>query len=206
MGLTRCPDCGKEVSDRIANCPGCGGPLKGVELAPAPTQPSQTTSPVQSAEHAQPSVPARGFVFAKCPKCEREIFLYCTKCGKADQLAVAADGATCGCTELFPVAQCSCGTRIDRQYFSATTSNEQLRKAAQAHDASRASSASGSRTARILGGGIAGTFLGSILFLGVEWIAGHGYQDGDYRLWVGCVVLCAGTLMAAAANQHGSSH
>jgi hypothetical protein len=28
MGLIKCQDCAKEVSDRIADCPHCGGPLK----------------------------------------------------------------------------------------------------------------------------------------------------------------------------------
>jgi predicted amidophosphoribosyltransferase len=27
MGLTSCPDCNKEVSDRAPNCPNCGRPL-----------------------------------------------------------------------------------------------------------------------------------------------------------------------------------
>lgn len=28
MGLTKCPDCGKDVSDRASKCPYCGSPLQ----------------------------------------------------------------------------------------------------------------------------------------------------------------------------------
>lgn len=27
MGMIRCPECGKEVSDKARNCPNCGNPI-----------------------------------------------------------------------------------------------------------------------------------------------------------------------------------
>lgn len=32
MALINCPECGKEVSDKAANCPNCGYPLEAVIL------------------------------------------------------------------------------------------------------------------------------------------------------------------------------
>jgi hypothetical protein len=34
MGLITCRDCKREVSDRAAVCPGCGGPLQGTDAGP----------------------------------------------------------------------------------------------------------------------------------------------------------------------------
>jgi hypothetical protein len=35
MGLVACRDCGKEVSDRAATCPACGGPMQGANASAA---------------------------------------------------------------------------------------------------------------------------------------------------------------------------
>lgn len=31
MGLTKCPDCGKDISDRAPTCPSCGRPMSAPE-------------------------------------------------------------------------------------------------------------------------------------------------------------------------------
>jgi hypothetical protein len=48
MALTRCPDCGTEVSDQAAACPKCGRPLR----APAPIPPQQATAPKKKTSRA----------------------------------------------------------------------------------------------------------------------------------------------------------
>ena len=43
MALTKCPDCGREVSERAPACPGCGAPIAGVVPNAAPSyRPVQT--------------------------------------------------------------------------------------------------------------------------------------------------------------------
>lgn len=32
MGLAKCPDCGKDVSDQASSCPNCGHPVKAVVI------------------------------------------------------------------------------------------------------------------------------------------------------------------------------
>lgn len=36
--LIKCPECGKQVSDRAANCPECGCPINTPSVQPKPTQ------------------------------------------------------------------------------------------------------------------------------------------------------------------------
>lgn len=37
MALIKCPECGKQISDRAASCPNCGCPISGSNVASKPT-------------------------------------------------------------------------------------------------------------------------------------------------------------------------
>lgn len=37
MALIKCPECGKEISDRAAACPNCGCPIKSISTAGTPS-------------------------------------------------------------------------------------------------------------------------------------------------------------------------
>ncbi|MEQ1934886.1 MAG: hypothetical protein ABL962_13585 [Fimbriimonadaceae bacterium] len=44
MALLKCGECGKEISDQAASCPGCGAPT--TKLAPPPAKEKRKTSPI----------------------------------------------------------------------------------------------------------------------------------------------------------------
>lgn len=44
MALTKCSECGKEVSDKAATCPSCGNPINS---APIPSVEKKNTKPVE---------------------------------------------------------------------------------------------------------------------------------------------------------------
>ena len=47
MALIKCGECGKEISDRAAACPGCGAPIAAPAAQAAPSAPPQTNSKVR---------------------------------------------------------------------------------------------------------------------------------------------------------------
>ena len=42
MAMIKCPECGKEISDKAASCPGCGVPIN---MSPSNNHQSDDTSP-----------------------------------------------------------------------------------------------------------------------------------------------------------------
>ncbi len=50
MGLTRCNDCGREVSDRAPTCPGCGGPMPTSASQPLLSKPTAKPPPASEAK------------------------------------------------------------------------------------------------------------------------------------------------------------
>ena len=47
MALVRCGECGKEVSERAAQCPHCGNPIAAAQTPPAPPRPVENTGSVK---------------------------------------------------------------------------------------------------------------------------------------------------------------
>ncbi len=45
MALIKCPECGKEISDKAKTCPNCGCPMDGAKIAPNITQSATTSQP-----------------------------------------------------------------------------------------------------------------------------------------------------------------
>ena len=108
MGLTKCEDCGREVSDRIQECPHCGGPLikdvsleKDVALYPSATE-SDCKDDFLSCAH--------------CIKCEEDTFFICPSCDK-QELQLTPDGAKCECGHVIKEIVCECGNLITPQNF-----------------------------------------------------------------------------------------
>lgn len=56
MALTKCPECGHDVSDKAAACPYCGAPV--VTMSP-PAPASQTAAPVSSTQATAPQASTR---------------------------------------------------------------------------------------------------------------------------------------------------
>lgn len=53
MALIKCPECGKEISDKANTCPNCGCPIEAVsiDLSKTPSTPSTMTPPVKKKKH-----------------------------------------------------------------------------------------------------------------------------------------------------------
>ncbi|MBA7514792.1 hypothetical protein ES705_06827 [subsurface metagenome] len=51
MALTKCSECGREVSDKATACPGCGAPIATVSVG-VPTQTIEQTSKRLKAQYA----------------------------------------------------------------------------------------------------------------------------------------------------------
>ena len=55
MAIIKCPECGREVSDKATACPQCGAPVQAHPLsAPAPPTPVAVAVPAPTAEKAKP--------------------------------------------------------------------------------------------------------------------------------------------------------
>ena len=76
MALIKCPECGKEISDKASACIHCGYPLMNMQQKASETIPTQSTSSVSN----EKSNSAKGFsvvsldgntVGLQCEKCER---------------------------------------------------------------------------------------------------------------------------------------
>ncbi|MBQ7063159.1 MAG: zinc-ribbon domain-containing protein [Bacteroidales bacterium] len=78
MALIKCPECGKEISDKAHSCPNCGNPIAQVIPPPpfanlsAPVQPAPVQStPATTGSGTKPSAPQVGIDTQKlkCPYC-----------------------------------------------------------------------------------------------------------------------------------------
>ena len=57
MALIKCPECGKEISDKAVACINCGCPVSAMKSAPAqPTESTRPAMPVKAAEPAKQAV------------------------------------------------------------------------------------------------------------------------------------------------------
>lgn len=60
MGMIKCPECGKEISENATSCPNCGSPVK--------KQP-QYQGPIKMCKHCKEFMPKS---YKVCPKCGRK--------------------------------------------------------------------------------------------------------------------------------------
>ena len=75
MALIKCPECGKEISDKAPSCPGCGCPVSAAASTAAPAPAASAPAPAQAAIQAPPQngviikgssadTPVKSFCFA----------------------------------------------------------------------------------------------------------------------------------------------
>lgn len=103
MALIKCPECGKEISDKALTCPNCGNPIAPVPPAVnlnAPVQSTPTTSTPPAGYSANSSAPQVGIDTQKlkCPYCGETLgpqnilssgWAKCPTCGESIKLTGA---------------------------------------------------------------------------------------------------------------------